>query len=150
MNQRQVKVAVLGSTTRSEHISPNSSSSTSDGCRTIGSESVSPTAQTKVFQRCLIDKGIRASEGSRGKLNIEQAGIHVFSQTNLGEDEMHHRSLTENDRFGFFLMLAGTVPPTPTPLSLLSTAECFRFFDEPATVCEELMSVSISMRVVVR
>ena len=71
----------------------------------------------------MIDKGIRASEGSRGKLNIEQAGIHVFSQTNLGEDEMHHRSLTENDRFGFFLMLAGTVPLDPTPLSLLSTAD---------------------------
>ena len=69
----------------SEHVSPNSSISTSDGCRTIGP--VLLTIQTKVFRRCLIDEGIRASRGSRGKLNVEQAGVHVLSQPNLGESE---------------------------------------------------------------
>ena len=46
----------------SEHTSPNSSRSTSDGRRTI--ESVSSTIQAEVFRRCLIDKGYERSEGA--------------------------------------------------------------------------------------
>ena len=69
----------------SEHVSPNSSISTSDGCRTIGP--VLLTIQTKVFRRCLIDEGIRASRGIRRKPNVEWDGIHVFSQPNLGESK---------------------------------------------------------------
>ena len=46
----------------SEHTSPNSSRSTSDGRRTI--ESVSLTIQAEIFRRCLIDKGYERSEGA--------------------------------------------------------------------------------------